>query len=282
MEIYDKNDENKSNSDRNAEKYYSSEPKINPKTFDQALAMFFKNNFPNIVSDIMIKPLIDNIKNIFEKYYPKTDRLKPGQFVWVGVDREEKLSYGKSLSKTKMVPAVFDVITDSEFFSLISKEKKAREIKKEIVARLFSQAYEQNACLTLHDVSVITRLSSSTLSKYIKEYENENNKIVQRRGVVHDIGRSTTHKKIILQKLLLEKKTFEQTSFETNHSIEAIRKYYLDFKRIFSCLEKNFSVNETAFAVKVSENLVLEYISLIEHFKNNNSKSNENNFNIPF
>ena len=267
--------QNKSSLDIKSEEYYSGKSQIEPKTFRHALSVFFKENFPNTFSDIIMKPLIDNIEEIFDKYYPKTERLKPGQFVWIGVDKNEKQSYGKTLEKTKMIPAIFDIITQSELIELISKEKKLREIKKDVIVRLFEQANNQNCCLTLNDVSAITKISTSTLSKYIKEYETENNKLVPRRGVVHDIGRSTTHKKIIIQKLVVEKKSFEQTSLETNHSIEAIRRYYLDFKRIYTCLQKDFNVNQTAFTLKVSENLVLEYISLIEQFKNNGGKIDE-------
>ena len=50
-------------------------------------------------------------------------------------------------------------------------------------------------------------------------------------------------------------------------AIEAVTRYIVNFKRIYKCLEKGLSVNDTVFAINVSKNLVIEYINLMEDLK---------------
>ena len=107
------------------------------------------------------------------------------------------------------------------------------------------------------------RLSPETISKYVREWEKENQKIVPRRGTIHDMGRSVTHKKQICYKVIVEGKSIEKTARETGHSPEAITRYIKDYKRILACLSQGLTPKDTAFIANISENLVYEYINLI-------------------
>ena len=50
------------------------------------------------------------------------------------------------------------------------------------------------------------------------EYERASGESVPRRGTVHDMGRSITHKAIICYKRLVEQKPTSQVAQETFHS----------------------------------------------------------------
>ncbi len=126
----------------------------------------------------------------------------------------------------------------------------------------------------------MTKISTATISKYAREYEKENDCLLPRRGTIHDIGRSITHKAVICRKVILEGKAIEETAKETNHSNEAVTRYIINFKRIYKYLEKGLSVNDTAFAIKVSKNLVLEYVNLMEDLREQNKSFNIED--IPF
>ncbi|PXF53697.1 MAG: hypothetical protein C4B56_02175, partial [Candidatus Methanophagaceae archaeon] len=63
-----------------------------------------------------------------------------------------------------------------------------------------------------------------------------------RRGTVHDLGRSTTHKKIICEKSLRAKKATPDIARETHHSPSAVDRYLGDFDRVRFCLKKGLSV----------------------------------------
>ena len=108
------------------------------------------------------------------------------------------------------------------------------------------------------------RLSPATISRYVREWEKENQTLVPRRGTIHDMGRSVTHKRQICYKMIVEGKSVAETARETNHSPEAITRYVKDYKRILACLHKGLTPKETSFVVKVSEKLVFEYVNLIQ------------------
>ena len=78
------------------------------------------------------------------------------------------------------------------------------------------------------------------------------------------MGPSVSHKRIICYKVIVEGKSIEQTAWETRHSPEAITRYVKDYKRIHTCLQAGLSPKDTAFAVKVSEKLVYDYINMIQ------------------
>ena len=252
--------------------YYSvkgSKSSIKSKSFDNALEVFFAREFPQLGGRLVRPLIVKEIKKLVNDYYPQAERIKMGQTMWVGVAKEEKQSYGKKLEDTKLRP-VFLNICDIDDLESLFKKKESREIKKELVARLYKEAFSQGVCLTAVDIAALTKFSTCTISKYAREYEKENNCLLPRRGTIHDIGRSVTHKAIICRKIILEGRTIEETAKETNHSNEAVTRYIVNFKRIYKCLEKGLSVNDTAFAIKVSKNLVLEYVNLMEDLKEKN------------
>ncbi len=74
-----------------------------------------------------------------------------------------------------------------------------KESRKSGIARMLREADDQGGTLAETDVSLILSCSNMTIYKNITEYERENNVVLPRRGTVHDLGRSTTHKRIILE-----------------------------------------------------------------------------------
>ena len=103
---------------------------------------------------------------------------------------------------------------------------------RDAVARLFLQADEQGGCLTSAEVAVLLRVSPSAIVYYIKQWEREHGRLLPRRGTVHDMGRTLTHKPVIVRKLFLEGKSVEQVCRETHHSPEAVHRYIEAFKRV--------------------------------------------------
>ena len=154
-------------------------------------------------------------------------------------------------------------------------KKYLKDIKKEAAVRLFKQADQQGRCMTNAEVAVRLKISPTTVSKYLQQWEFEHDELVPGRGTIHDLGPTLTHKKPIIRKLFLEGKNVEQLSRETRHSAEAIHRYICNFKQVLLCQQKKLTENETAFAVKISGRLVREYYALIEEFREQNPVLNE-------
>lgn len=240
------------------------------KSFPGALCAFLELEFPQLAGNTTRLYLANAINDMVSNFYPVTSHLKPGQTPWITVDKNEKGSYGKSIKNTRLVPVVLNLVKETDMQER-ADGKKLRDFKKERVVSLANEAFEQGGCITNAELSILMKISPSTVSKYIKEWELEHNTVVPRRGSIHDIGPTLTHKKIIIHKLFIEQKSVQQTSRETYHSLPAIQRYISTFRQILLCYEKNMNIDEIAFAVKRTKRLVQEYLDIIssyaEHLK---------------
>lgn len=236
---------------------------LQKKTFASALSQFFEQQCPQLGGHLTREVLVTKIQELVEEFYPPNTHLRMGQVMWPAVDENETAAYGKTIEKTRLKPVFVDMIA-SEDIEAILKGEKRKTIRQRATVRLFSQAKQQRAVFTGVDVATMMRLSPATISKYVREWEKENQIIVPRRGTIHDMGRSVTHKRQICRKVVLEGKGIEKVAQETGHSPEAITRYVKDYKRILTCLHQGLTPKDTAFVAKISENLVYEYINLIQ------------------
>ncbi len=236
---------------------------LQKKTFSSALDRFFEQQCPQLGGHLTRQVIVNNVQTLVEEFYPPNTHLRMGQVMWPAVDENETAAYGKSIEKTKLKPVFVDMIAPEDIEAML-KGEKAKRIRQRDAVRLFEQAKDQGAVFTGVDVATMMRLSPATISNYIRDWEKQNQGSVPRRGTIHDMGRSVTHKKQICYKIIVEGKSIEQTARETNHSPEAITRYVKDYKRILACLSQGLTPKDTAFVAKVSENLIYEYVSLIE------------------
>jgi len=239
------------------------------KNFAGALCAFFEKECPQLGGRRTRQVLVNDINNMVSKFFPETTHLRPGQTTWVTVDKDEKASYGKKISGTKLTVVNLDLVQSNDAADRAAGAK-LRDMKKEATARLCAQAYEQGGCLTNAEIAILLKISSGTVGKYIAEWETENNSVLPRRGSIHDMGPTFTHKKIIIDKLFLERKTVQQTSRETYHSLPAIERYISAFRQTLLCVRKGMSIEETAYAVGKTVRLVKEYFNIINEYKNKN------------
>ena len=239
------------------------------KSFPGALNAFFSHECPQLGGQRTRQVLVQSIVDMIGRFYPPSTHLRPGQTPWVTVDKDARGSYGKRMSQTRLTSVVLDLIPANELTER-KDGKKLREIKKDAVARLFTQAYEQGGCLTNVETALLLKMSPSTVSKYTRKWERENDTLLPRRGTIHDMGPTLTHKKEIIERLFLQGKSVEQVMRETYHSAEAITRYIVAFKQVLLCQRKGLSNEEIAFAVKMSKRLVAEYQRLITELASKN------------
>jgi len=219
------------------------------KSFEGALGAFLAEQCPQIGGSMTRQVLVQGISNMVSKFYPETSHLRQGQIVWPTVHRKEKSSYGKSIRNTELTPVVLDLIRTEDIVER-ANGKRLRDMKKEAVARLCKQAFEQDGCLC--------------------GAEMEHKTVLPRRGSIHDIGPTLTHKKIILYKLFIEQKSVQRTSRETYHSLQAIQRYISTFRQVLLCMQKGMTIEQIAFATGRTKRLIREYEQIIEEYKNGN------------
>lgn len=235
------------------------------KNFEGALFAFFEKECPQLGGERTRRVLVHTVAEMVRGFYPQTSHLHPGQTPWVAVHKDASPAYGKAIADTKLTPVVLDLVLADEAKQRANGQK-LRDLKRHATARLFQQAYQQDGVLTNSEIALLLKISPSTVGKYVAHWETEHQQVLPRRGTIHDMGPSLTHKRIIIHKLFIDQHTVENVARETNHSFEAIQNYIGTFRQIVLCRKKAMTTEETAFAIKRTVRLVKEYESIIEHY----------------
>lgn len=235
------------------------------KTFKGALCHLLQAEFPGLFGPAVTRLFADKIDELYERFHPPTSRFRLGQLFWAGVAADDPPSRNKRMEDTRLVPIVLDLVTARDIDETRTKGMRS-QTRRAKIARLFHQAYEQGAVLSLADVSLMIHINYSTLSRLVLEHERETGTTVPRRGTVHDMGRSVTHKAIICYKRLVEGKPTSQVAQETFHSADEVEYYVQCLRRIRLCRDSGMSPEEAAQATGHSLSLVREYLGLIEEF----------------
>lgn len=233
------------------------------KDLPAAIDVFLEECCPQLGGDLTREPVVKRIMDLVDKYLPSTERLRQGQMVWYAVDEKETSGYGKKIEKCKTKPVIVDLITEEDIDDLMKRVPKKRRMQK-VAVRLFKQSYKQEGVLTNSDVGAILKVTESTVSRYVRDFENETHEVVPRRGNIHDMGPTLTHKKIICYKYFKEGKTVEAVCRETNHSQVAVSRYISAFDRVRECLKENWDVDRIAQVTGLSRRLTAEYVNLIK------------------
>ena len=95
----------------------------------------------------------------------------------------------------------------------------------------------------------------------MKEHMERTGEIVPTRGIIHDIGRAMTHKKIIL-KFFKEGYQTPEIARKTDHTEEACDRYIKAYKKVEK-LNKTMKSEEIANILGMEKSLVNEYIRII-------------------
>jgi hypothetical protein len=245
---------------------HSSYAAIEKKSFRSVLKQFLLMEFPHLGGPMIVDLFVDKVQRLIDEYHPLSSRLKMGQILWFAVAKDDKPTYGKTMEKTRIVPVVLTLV-NHEDIAKIRDGAPLKEVKKAIKARLYREADRQNGTLSEADVSLLTMSSRNTVGRHTQEYEQEHNAVLPRRGTVHDMGNSISHKATICRKRKIERKATSVVARETNHSPGAVDRYTLNLDRVAFCLQKNLSVDDASFVTGLSRRLVLEYQGLAQEVK---------------
>ena len=235
------------------------------KTFKAALCHLLHTEFPGLFGPAVTRLFADKIDELYERFHPPQSRFKLGQLFWAGVAVDDPPSRNKRIEDTRLVPIVLDLVTARDIDEAQVKGMRTPTRRAKIV-RLFRQAHEQGAVLSLADVSLMIHINYVRLSRLVLEHERETGTMVPRRGTIHDMGRSVTHKTIICYKRLVEQKPTSQVAQETFHSADEVEYYVQCLRRVQLCRDSGMSPEEAAQATGHSLSLVQEYLDLINKF----------------
>lgn len=232
------------------------------KTFRSALCHLLQTEFPGVFGPSVTKLFAQRVEELFERFHPDRSRLRVGQVLWAAVAADDPPARNKRIEDTRLVPIVLDLVTAQDIDEAIATGLR-RETRRQKILRMFQQAYQQGAVLSYPDVSLLLHVQTSTISREVLDHERQTKEVVPRRGTIHDMGRSISHKAVICYKRLVEKKTTSQVAVETLHDPEEVEYYVQCLRRIKLCREAGMEVEEISQATGHSKALIQEYLNLI-------------------
>jgi hypothetical protein len=245
------------------------------KTLREAMRNFIRREFPRLGGPWVIEMFVDKLLQLVDRYHIERDKLQPGQTVWPAVAIDEAPGYRKPIYATRQVPVVITLVNQEDIAAMRQGLPWTEILQGELV-RAMKEAHTQGGLLTSSDLSVLFHHGHSRVAELIRQYETQTGEVVPRRGNLHDMGRTVTHKRIICRKAFLEGKTTDVIARETSHSPEAVDNYLLDFARVYyATVLKGMSVEETTFAIQRPQSLVEEYVKLLIEFGLNNQRLSE-------
>jgi hypothetical protein len=203
----------------------------------------------------------DELIRIFEDHNPQKDQLKHGQILWNALDKNTR---GDSL-KRKYKPVILSVVTDEDV-TLFEQGKTAKQIRKQVIARIMKEAFEQGGILSTRDVGLILTQDRTAISGARIEYEKEHQTVLPHPGVLHDMGSTVTHKQMIVYKYVIEKKATNVIALETNHSQRAVDRYIRDYNRVKTLLDDNKNLEFIHMATQIAKSVIAQYQAIYNQY----------------
>ena len=203
----------------------------------------------------------DELIRIFEENTPQENRLKHGQMLWNALDKNTRGDSPKRKYKT----VVLSVVTDEDV-TLFEQGKSITQIRKQVIARMMKEAYQQGGILSTRDVGMMLSMRSPVISNARMEYEKENNVVLPHPGVLHDMGSTITHKEMIVYKYVVEKKETNKIALETNHSQRAVDNYIKDFNRVKTLLEDDKTMEFIHLTTQISKPVIKQYQAIFNQY----------------
>lgn len=190
---------------------------------------------------------------------PAEDELEPGQLVWLC--RSTRRSRG--LTPRAMVPAVLTLITPQEAEAPLRTRIDLKALKIRQIERITAEAWRQDAVLTTLDLEWLLSIPPTMIRELLEAYQAEFGIVLPTAGTVLDMGRTLTHKALVVE-LALSGLSTREISRRIYHTPEAVDAYLRVFDR--AVMLSYFGVPPSAMPriTGHSPGLLKEHLELIE------------------
>ncbi len=186
--------------------------------------------------------------------------MKPGQILFEVVAIENGAQ--KKLSDCTMVNVTL-TLDAGEKDVLVKEHQGVQGLRRHRMQRIVNEAFQQGGLLTVEDIANrLLNCGERTVCRDIKALK-ERGIILPLRSTIRDMGKSVTHRALIVKEWLLGKE-YTEIARKTKHSIDAIANYIDKFKRVVCLAKNNYEINTIAFLVKLSLSLTSEYYRLYQ------------------
>lgn len=235
-----------------AQKHYES---AHRHLFAAVFDRFLEQNIPLLGGPELRQLLINKIIELFDTYTVANDHLKPGQMLWVAVDKNTRADS----TKVRYRPVVLTMVTADEITALADGKQTPPQQLPATTARILKEAYAQEGLLSMRDLALIFKRVPGEMSTIRQRYEKQTSEVLPTPATLQDMGSGITHKTLILKKILIEKKDMAKVRQETNHSQQAIDRYLKSYRRVEMLLDDNKNILYISKVTGLSPYLILQY-----------------------
>jgi hypothetical protein len=228
-----------------------------------SLQPFLKQSVPQVGGPEVRQLVVNKIIELFDTYTVPADHIKPGQMVWVAVDKNTRADS----KKVRYRPVVLTMITLPEIKDLEAGKTTPPQQLQGTIARILKESYEQGALLSMRDLALIFKRSPGEMSKVRQQYEEKTAEVLPTPATLQDMGSGVTHKALILKKIIVEKKDMVKVRQETHHTQQAIDRYLKSYRRIEILLDDKKSNHYIAKVTGLSPFLILQYEQIYKESK---------------
>jgi len=206
--------------------------------------------------------VIDTLHEVYDLYFETSGTLKPGQIIFEVISEEAPPQM--AIRDSPLVKVILTL--DAEGDLQIREKEGVTELRRHRLERISNEAYQQGGLLTVEDVSNrLLNCGERTVSRDISELKKRGI-ILPFRSMVKDMGRSITHRVLIVEQWLSGKE-YTEIGNRTNHSVSSVSNYVDKFKRIVALENDGYDKQAISFLVRVSESLVNEYVKIYRSAK---------------
>jgi hypothetical protein len=214
-------------------------------------------------SQFEAKAILNAVYETYQPFFDNASAMKPGQILFEVVSIENGSQ--KKLSECKMVSVILTLDAGEEDL-YIKEHQGVQGLRRYRLQRIVTEAFQQGGLLTVEDIANrLLNCGERTVCRDIKAFKTMD-VILPLRSTIRDMGKSITHRTLIVKEWLLGKE-YTEIARKTHHSIESVVNYIDKFKRVVCLAKSNYELNTVAFLVKLSPSLTKEYYELFKVLK---------------
>lgn len=210
--------------------------------------------------------LVSEIETITNECYVDEHQVGLGQIRVMVPSVEDRPSWGQTIDETKLVTVTLTLFTSEDTEGYKNNEKSAIILQRRL-ARMAAEAVKQGGVLSHSTVACILGVKQQTISKYAAAYYQREKRIIPLRGYVHDIGRTTTHKRWIIE-MYLNGYTEKEIQQRTDHKIQSIERYLRRYRSVEQAIEElhTLDANKISRLLGISVSSTKEYAAIYAEY----------------
>src|SRR5665647_334108 len=211
--------------------------------------------------------LVSEIETITNECYVDEHQVGLGQIRVMVPSVEDRPSWGQKIEDTKLVTVTLTLFASEDTEGYKKNEKSAIILQRRL-ARMAAEAVKQGGVLSHSTAACILGVKQATISKYAAAYYQREKKIIPLRGYIHDIGRTTTHKRWIIE-MYLNGYTEKEIQERTEHKILSIERYLRRYISVTQAIEEMNTLDASKIArlLGISVCSAKEYAAIYAEYK---------------